>query len=365
MAEIPSAQQLPDWLRELPSNTKLWIDTDIGNDIDDVLALIISMLLFGRERIVGISTTFYRPDNKARIAKLLLSEYHWDHIPVHAGVGIYDVEKDGHLLTSKYGPWPPQFKTPWDPASVSSKEALAYKQLFAGKWEGIKVEPNTAVEALRAAVNKYGSELVILSIGFPTNVAEVWDDIVKNKINRIVIMGGWFEDPNGNVLRLGYNTVIDLSASRKLLQQKDIPVLIVSSEFCKKFAITKTQYDELQEKGHRVGGRAISKAICEDMKVWMEGKVQKGSEGLIHIGDPIAAYLTYRPESISKTEPVNIEIHDYVEGVHMFHPDCKNYITVTKVDQSNIHVVKDVYDAPAMVKGLLELIHRSFDWKKF
>ncbi len=79
-------------------------------------------------------------------------------------------------------------------------------------------------------------------------------------------MGGWFEDETGGVKRLGYNTVIDLAASKKILEQKQIPVLIVSSEFCKNYAINKREYDFFQDATHKIGARKIGKAICEDMK---------------------------------------------------------------------------------------------------
>ena len=49
---------------------KLWLDTDIGGDIDDALALLLDMAC--REEIVGVSTVFENTAARAQIAKRLL-----------------------------------------------------------------------------------------------------------------------------------------------------------------------------------------------------------------------------------------------------------------------------------------------------
>jgi hypothetical protein len=37
----------------------------------------------------------------------------------------------------------------------------------------------------------------------------------------------------------------------------------------------------------------VTTQICEDMTVWMEGKNQEDAQHMIHIGDPLAAYLVH------------------------------------------------------------------------
>jgi hypothetical protein len=55
------------------------------------------MQVYGRENFVGVSTTFYKPDQKARIARTILNAYSFQQVPVYAGIGIYD---PGTLLFS-------------------------------------------------------------------------------------------------------------------------------------------------------------------------------------------------------------------------------------------------------------------------
>jgi len=80
---------------------------------------------------------------------------------------------------------------------------------------------------------------------------------------------------------------------------------------------------------------------------------------MIHIGDPLSAYLSFAPEEISETTPVKIQIHDYKEGVDMFHPEARNYFTVEEVPQSNIHVVKAVHSPETVYKTIYGFIEKA------
>eukprot|EP01116_Phalansterium_solitarium_P006618 TRINITY_DN18947_c0_g1_i1.p1 TRINITY_DN18947_c0_g1~~TRINITY_DN18947_c0_g1_i1.p1 ORF type:complete len:397 (+),score=83.48 TRINITY_DN18947_c0_g1_i1:72-1193(+) len=352
-----------EWIvRNQPPAPKLWIDTDIGNDIDDVLAFLVVMDTLPREHVLGITTTFFRPDRKARIAKLLLREYGWPQVPVYAGVGIYDAEKDVHLMNELYRLWPPQFPLPWLENSISCNEGSAYQKHYSG-FDSVTYEGH-GLDKLREKIQASKGDLVLLSIGFHTNLAAVWDTIQDNSINRIVLMGGWFENPDGSMKRLGYNTVVDLEASRTLLEQTTVPVLIVGSEFCRAYGIKRVEYQALRDKAEKLGSRVISRAIMDDMTFWFENKNQKGADDVVHIGDPLAAYLACHPEEIKETVPVRVKFAKYEAGMHMFHANASSYAEVKRVSESNIHVVKSVKDPEKLRKAIVDIVSRSFDWKK-
>jgi len=128
---------------------------------------------------------------------------------------------------------------------------------------------------------------------------------------------------------------------------------------------TRQNFLHYKKKGTAVGSRVIARAICQDMRVWMEGKKQEDAEEMIHIGDPLAAYLAYHPEEIADATPVEIEIHQYQEGVDMFNPNSKNYITVKIVPESNILVVRSVKNPEKMRTHIVDYVSKCFDWKKF
>lgn len=67
-----------------PLARPVFVDTDIGDDIDDALAL--ALLLCSPEvRVVGIATVFGDTDLRARLAAYVLQVYGSAHIPVAAG----------------------------------------------------------------------------------------------------------------------------------------------------------------------------------------------------------------------------------------------------------------------------------------
>ena len=66
---------------------KILIDTDIGDDIDDALALFCAMQQ-GFE-IVGVTTVFQNTCDRARQVKKLMSDFGqgYENVPVYAGCG--------------------------------------------------------------------------------------------------------------------------------------------------------------------------------------------------------------------------------------------------------------------------------------
>ena len=148
---------------------KLIIDTDIGDEIDDALALYFAMKL--KLDIVGITTVFKNTDERARITKRLLSLYGhgYENVPVFAGHGTPVAEAGeeyGHtchfhdeLLSDEYAP---------DGSS------------------------DAAVDFLIESCKKYGKELVIVAIGPFTNIARAIEknSEAMNMADKVVIMGG-------------------------------------------------------------------------------------------------------------------------------------------------------------------------------
>ena len=63
---------------------KVWIDTDVGGDIDDALALLLAMSSKQLE-IVGVSTVYENTLARARIAKTLLALGGKGDVPVYVG----------------------------------------------------------------------------------------------------------------------------------------------------------------------------------------------------------------------------------------------------------------------------------------
>ena len=64
--------------------TDIWLDTDIGGDIDDALAL--ALIMKSPElNLIGVTTSFNYAEKKARIARRLLDLGGFQSVPVFAG----------------------------------------------------------------------------------------------------------------------------------------------------------------------------------------------------------------------------------------------------------------------------------------
>ena len=148
---------------------KIIIDTDIGDEIDDALALYFAMKQ-GMD-IVGVTTVFKNTDERARIAKRLLSLYGngYEKVPIFAGHGTPIAEEKCDYPHSCH---------------------------FHGELESNEYAPDgdseAAVDFLIESCKKFGEELVIVAIGPFTNIAKAIekDAEAMNMSGKVVIMGG-------------------------------------------------------------------------------------------------------------------------------------------------------------------------------
>jgi len=76
---------------------KVILDTDIGDNIDDALAL--GLLLSCPEvELVGVTTVFRNVQLRGRLALKILEKYGRDDIPVFAGIG-HRIDEDRKAFT--------------------------------------------------------------------------------------------------------------------------------------------------------------------------------------------------------------------------------------------------------------------------
>ncbi len=150
-----------------PHAQLVWIDTDIGDDLDDAFA--IALLLRSPEvRVIGISTTFGDTELRARLLDHLLAASGVRGIQVYAGLPT----STNNLFTQR-----------------AYAEAIPQRS-----------HPD-AIAALLAAVHEHGSQLTLLAIGPLFNVAAAIDrdPETMHRLGRIVLMGG--------SIRHGYTTL--------------------------------------------------------------------------------------------------------------------------------------------------------------
>ena len=148
------------------------LDTDIGSDIDDALALAY-LLRQPRCELLGITTVSGEPDKRAALADAVCRAGGRDDVPIHVGT-------DSPLLGSQHQPHAPQ------------AEALA-----AGRWPHRTFgKDNTAIGFLRDTIRARPGGVTLLCIGPLTNIALLFalHPEMPSLLKGLVMMGGWYFD---------------------------------------------------------------------------------------------------------------------------------------------------------------------------
>lgn len=198
---------------------KLIFDTDIGNDIDDALALAMCHTLADRGEAELLAVTVNKDNPWAAVYVDVVNHFYG-----RPGVPVGTVRKgktpdDGHYVRKV--------------AERKVNGDFAYpRELQSG------ADAPEAVALLRKtlAAQPDGS-VVIISVGFMTNLARLLDSkadaaspldgesLVKQKVRLYVMMAGAFDPSAGEE----YNVVMDVESARKVYQQW--PTAIVATGF--------------------------------------------------------------------------------------------------------------------------------------
>ena len=231
-------------LTEFPENTeeitKIIIDTDLGTDWDDAMAILYALHMPNLE-ILGITTNYGIPELRAKVIQKIIDAYMKNNpgknnIPVIAGAS---QPLGSHRELLIYGheglPFFEEFEL---------KNNLKMKNI-------INRKQTNASEFIASTVKKYPNQVKIVSIGIPTNIGLA---LSKNKeiiplIKEIIIMGcgSFITDEvesdnlndyviNGNKINLypNHNISGDTLAT-KILFDSCIPTKIIDHSVSSKF----------------------------------------------------------------------------------------------------------------------------------
>jgi purine nucleosidase len=153
------------------------LDTDIGTDVDDILAL--ELLARAPEvDLIGVTTVYGDTVLRARMVRQVLDQMGRSDIPI--GIGASET------LTGR-------------PVWWAGHEGQGIPDLDRAQVD----ERSTATDLLRQAAMEHRGRLNLFAIGPLTNVAEVLsaDDSFAASLHHLYIMGGafWMEQPEHNI----------------------------------------------------------------------------------------------------------------------------------------------------------------------
>jgi purine nucleosidase len=246
---------------------KVILDTDIGTDVDDALAL--SVLLGSKEvDLVGITTVYGDTHLRAKIA-MHICELMNRSIKTFVGESI-----------------PISGREVW----MSGQEGKNYKDL-----ERFNVESQVAVEYLIETFASNPNSINLIAIGPLTNIARAIQSSqnFENTVKHLWIMGGDFSQS-----RVEHNFKCDLDAARIVFESK-IPISILDLPSSQKTII---RSDEIEQIGKTPN---LGSLLHAEIMSWIKPRHQDWT--IPH--DPIAALALLAPElfEISSVGHVTID----------------------------------------------------------
>ena len=273
---------------------KLLIDTDIGDDVDDALALTY-VIKSKKADLIGITTTFKNTHLRARQAKKLLGFCGAAEVPVYAGVGnpMCGEQNTGEIFCQ----YTPDLENKeFDYENMEDEEGLS------------------ATDFIIEQAEKYGQELTLLLIGPVTNIAYA---IKKNpeamrKIGRIVVMGGAFYEHF-----LEWNILCDPDAAR-ILFDSEIPLYCVGIDVTAKCELTDDEVALFKENADD----GLYGYINQLVNMWIKAS---GRMPILH--DPLAAHAVFGGEFLSfEQRTVRVELDgEFTRGMTVNVENCCKY----------------------------------------
>ncbi len=249
------------------NSVKLFLDTDIGTDVDDALALAFAL---NSPEIESLAVTVVSTEVKlrSRLAAKILKTWSCDDIPVAAGRA-----------------------DTFDNRTVFANPVNQQGVLTADD----PVPPGNAIDLMIEAIQSHPGEVTLVSIGQLTNVATAFSQApeLTEQVQRLVMMAGAVEHER----KIEYNVRCDPAAAAYVF---DLPVekILIPLD-----VTTRCKYREQYHTELAGGGTARSALIWQMIQAWQEatGRI----EPILH--DPLAVAISFVPELVT-LEPMCLTV---------------------------------------------------------
>ncbi|MBE6571416.1 MAG: nucleoside hydrolase [Ruminococcaceae bacterium] len=293
---------------------KVWLDTDIGTDSDDAVAL--AYLLCRKEcDIMGISTVTADTVARARIANAFCKAFGRD-IPIYAGkrTGICD-ERESMGLTFIH-------------RAVSEKYRCIYPENLnvekTPSGDELPIVP-AAIEAMRDCIVNNPGEIVLLAIGPFSNVGMLFAAYPETAplLKKLVMMGGSFfgnERCTWDIER-ECNMMIDAESSHIIFNSGVKDAYIVGVDVTWDYRLPSEKLYELVPKNEQF-------RVLRDI---LQPRLEIPNVDPVWFHDPMAAVLLFDPENFElATGKILLDMTPDMRGKTTFVPDDNGIWKVVK-----------------------------------
>jgi len=274
--QLPCEGPVADGPSDAPPQM-VWVDTDIGDDIDDAFAL--GLILRSPElKGLGISTGFGDTETRARIVD--------------------------HFLSAQ---WNPRIAAIQVTAGRPTKTNNVMTQAAYGKhWTSRKHED--AVTALLKQIRLHPGKLTLIAIGPLFNVGQAYDrdPALFRQLCRVVMMGGsinrGYDGPNGErrPADAEWNINRDPHDAQKLFAS-GVPIYMLPLDSTQLHLEATERTTIFAEKS------PLTNQLSQLYDLWVQNSASHWPTPTLF--DPIAAAFTFRPD-LCHTVEMHIEVDD-------------------------------------------------------
>jgi purine nucleosidase len=294
-------RQLPSYAASEISQSRpkqiVLIDTDIGNDIDDALALALA-LRSPELDVRAVTTVFGNTYQRARLAAHLLTTFGHEDIPVAAGVQI---------------PIQPRQRPSGVPQAAILDDHVEYPAL------STLSGPELIIQTAQA----HQGQLTLLCLGPLTNVAKALnrEPNLFMAIRRIVMMGGTSSWPWPE-----WNIRSDARAAQIVLGA-GIPVTMLGWNVTLRCQLQAKHIEHL-----RTNGSAQTQLLSQLLAIWQRHR-PRWQPGLPYLHDPLVVAALCAPELL-KFEEMTARV--------LAHGPFKGFMVARLLDGPLVHAAVNV-----------------------
>lgn len=252
----------------------VWLDTDIGDDTDDILAL--SLICASPElHLAGVSTVFGDTRERARLARTLLAVAKGPASRVTVAAGC------GHPLPMNTSPvfWPngPMARNPIAQLPCAQPASTLPRP-----------PPEHAIDLLAAHLRAHPRHTIPIAIGALTNLATLLlrEPALKAAIPRLVLMAGEFRVKG----MWEWNIRCDPLAAACVVES-GLPIDFIPWSIGMTCTVGSAQLSRLFA-SRSPTGRLLSRAI----RLWRRSKSTPTRQERPHLFDPMAVSVLLHPE---------------------------------------------------------------------
>jgi purine nucleosidase/pyrimidine-specific ribonucleoside hydrolase len=265
---------------------KIILDTDIGDDVDDALAL--SLICVSPEvDLQAVTTVFGNVAARARQARTLLkiAGERFAKIPVAAGCGASMASRPLQNIKADFKSIPNQDSTYFPESELPP------------------LDPRHAVNLLLDMLHAGDGNIIPITIGAMTNLAAalVMDHRIAAKIPKIIAMAGEFETHMAE-----WNIRCDPEAAH-ILFTSGIPIDIIPWQIGTTVAMTQSDLDQLA-----ASNCPLAQRLMLAISAWQNDPSSAKKSGLPHLYDPMTIATLIQPDLVKwKRGTVAVELADH------------------------------------------------------